>query len=250
MAYKKQVAWPKPFGSGLLPIGKFGLEYTVVIADVPLYEYSREVWEISDTFPGIESGGTTILSTSTEYTPGSLKVYADGVEIDFKESSSLGDHRDFTVSTNDIVGKSLYCEYVPKKLEEFLGDQRDRVRAIYQCETGLRVTTKLREVIEYMRKYIDSMSAALEIESPIWVGGVGNQNIGSYNNILPGLTPTSVKAHLAPIADAVKEFAKVLEGNGYPGVITLPEPEYSVEFLSAVQEALTQVDEGLEVILS
>ena len=251
MAYNKQVVWPKPFGSGVMPIGKYSVVYTVVVADIPLYEYSREVWDISDKFPGsISNTGKIVLSTSTSYESGTLKVYADGMEIEATDVRGLGTKGVFSVDAGAIAGKSLYCEYTPSSVDDYLGDQRDKLRAIYQVEAGIRTTTKMREIVEYARKYIDSMAAALQVESPLWKGGVGNQSIGAYNNIIPGLTPTSVEAHLVPIRDAIVNFTRILEGRGYSGVIAMPDAEYSIEFFNAMEQAITEIDAGLEVILN
>ncbi len=251
MEYSKIVNWPSPYTDNQkLPSGLYGMKYTYVEFDIPLFEYSRELWDLQRVYISNDSGqGDTVFYTSTPYRRQTLKVYANGVLIPVKEDTKAK-KRLLRVKNEYIEGKDIYCSYVPSANGEFLGDNKERLESMYGLIANVKYSTKVREVLHLSRKYIDYMAAALDIEPPLWVGGANNQNIGVYDNLLPKLTPVDVSLHLEPINGMINKFSNFLLGRGITEITAIPKAEYTIEYLESLQKSLIDIDDGLYKVLN
>ena len=251
MAYSKIVIWPSPYlDNQKLPPGSYGMRYTYVDVDVPLFEYSRDLWDLQRVFIAVETGDDDVVFyTATPYRRNTLKVFADGQPIPFKEDTKTK-KKLVRVKIQDIENKDLYCSYVPFTQGEFLGDNKDRLEGVYGVIANVRYSTKVREVLHLGRQYIDYIAAAIDIEPPLWVGGANNQNIGSTDNLLPKLTPIDIDLHLVPINQMVDKFTNFLINRGVLEITALPEPAYTIEYMEAMQKALIDIDAGMYKVLN
>jgi hypothetical protein len=113
MAYSKVVIWPAPFDTQKLPAGRYGMKYTYVECDIPQFEFSRELWELSNVFIGFgENQEETVFYTSTYYRKATLKAFANGIEIPALEDTKRK-KRVVKLKTADIQNKDIYFKYVP-----------------------------------------------------------------------------------------------------------------------------------------
>lgn len=251
MAYSKLVIWPSPYSdTQKLPPGSYGMRYTYIDFDIPLFEYSRELWDLQRVFIAIETGDDDVIFyTSTAYRRKTLKVFANGVPIPFKEDSKTK-KKLVRVKIQDIQNKDLYCSYVPSANGEFLGDNKERIEGMYGVVANVKYSTKVREILHLARQYVDYMAAAIDIEPPLWIGGANNQNIGNSDNLLPKLTPIDIELHLEPLSKMINEFTNFLINRGVLEITALPVPQFTIEYMEAMQKALIDIDAGLYKVLN
>jgi hypothetical protein len=249
MAYSKVVIWPAPFDTQKLPAGRYGMKYTYVECDIPQFEFSRELWELSNVFIGFgENQEETVFYTSTYYRKATLKAFANGIEIPALEDTKRK-KRVVKLKTADIQNKDIYFKYVPGEFGESIGDQKDRLEGLYGIRCTVRYNSSLRENLHLARDYINHMAEAIEVEPPLWVGGIGNQDVGEINNILPKLTPIEVDLHLKPLKAMTDLFSKFLLSRNYSDIGAVPEPAYTIEYMEAIQRILIELDNGFKKVL-
>jgi hypothetical protein len=121
---------------------------------------------------------------------------------------------------------------------------------MYGIIANVRYSTKIREILHLARQYIEYISRAIDIESPLWIGGANNQNIGNADNLMPKLTPIDVELHLVPISQMIDKFTKFLINRGILEITALPKPAYTVEYIEAMQKALIDIDDGMYKVLN
>ena len=94
------------------------------------------------------------------------------------------------------------------------------------------------------------MAAAIDVEPPLWIGGANNQNIGNSDNLLPKLTPIDIELHLEPISKMIDQFTNFLINRGVLEITALPAPQFTIEYMEAMQKALIDIDAGLYEVLN
>lgn len=248
MAYNRTFVWPSPDTGKMMPLDKYGLTYTFVECDVPQMDFSRELWEVSPILTGFEENEFITFYTSTFYKKGSLKVFCNGELVPVIEDTRREKNL-FKVKSTDANGKDMYCQYVPSKFTEFLGDQRERVRSLYSVTCTKKHSPFLRETIHLARNYINRACEALDIERPLWVGGIANQEIGVADNLFPKFTPIDLELHLRPIENALRMLSKYVIAKGYNNIGSLSKASFSINFLEDVQRVLIEIDKGLKAVL-
>jgi hypothetical protein len=249
MAYSKIVIWPAPFDSQRLPEGRYGMKYTYVECDIPQFEFSRDLWSLDNVFVSFDDvEKETIFYTSTYYRKNTLKAFANGLPISVIEDTKRN-KRLVKLRTDDISNKDLYFQYVPSRFNESIGDQKERLEGLYGINCTVRYNSSLREIIHLSRKYIEHMADAIGIEAPLWIGGIGNQDTGESDSLLPKLTPIDINLHLKPLKVMTDIFSKFLLSRNYSDIGAIPSPEYTIEFLEGMQRILIELDKGFKKVL-
>lgn len=250
MAYSKIVVWPSPYDTQKLPSGKYGMSYTYVECDIPLFEFSRQLWTLSPLFSGFDqSQEDAIFYTSTFYRKTTLKLFANGIEVPILEDTRRNKNL-IRVKAHYVQGKDLYCQYIPAKVGELLGDQRDRLSGLYGIKCEVRYSPKIREVLQLSRQYINHMAKAIDVEPPLWVGGIGNQDLGDTDNLIPKLTPIDLTLHLKPIKLMTDIFSRFLIGRNYTDIGSIGDPKFTLSYIEGVQRILIEIDEGFKKVLA
>lgn len=250
MAYSKIVIWPSPFDEQKLPSGVYGMSYTYVECDVPLYEFSRELWTLSPVFGGFDlSQDDSIFYTSTYYRKNSLKLFANGQQVQVTEDTRRNKNV-IRVDANLVRGKDLYCKYIPSRFNESIGDQKERLDGLYGIKSQVRYSSKIREVLQLSRQYVNHMAKAIDVEPPLWVGGIGNQDLGDTDNLIPKLTPIDITLHLKPIKEMTDIFSRFLISRGYTNIGAIGTPAFSLEYIEGVQRILIELDSGFKKVLN
>lgn len=248
MAYTKQVVWYYPYSNTeFMPIGQYGLSYTKILVDVPLYNLKRDVWKHTDTLDiGLFTEGTvTTLQTSTSYLAGTLEVLVNGVPITFQEDTRKT-KRNFKVITTAVQNKYVQCSYIPGDLKRSLGNNKKSLEKVFGVKAGIKYSNQLRNTLILMRRYVSAFSIEMGIRPPIWFGGSNNFEVGAPENLLPFVTPASVELHLQPIEDKVEEIRTLLFGEGFSGISPLVETAYNLSYLESLQKVITEIDAMLE----
>lgn len=247
MAYSKFVTWNNPKDAGVLPIGRFGLTYTRVIVDLPYYQGSRQYWADHDVF--VNSNGDSIidLQTSIPYDPASIKVYIDGKAVAFTKTIGAS-QRDFSVQGSALDGKAIHCEYIPRNIALYLGDQRNQLEKVYGVVCSVESSVQIRDTIQTIRKHIITFCDRLDIQKPLWYGGFANKDVGAYNNLVAGITEASVALHLREIQDIFENVIITVNNMAGKTIAYSKTPAFTISYLEFVQEALTLADAALEEV--
>lgn len=249
MAYTKQVVWYYPYSNtDFMPLGKYGLSYTKILVDVPLYNLKREVWKHTDTLDiGLFTEGTfTTLQTSASYLGGTLEVLVNGSPITFQPDTRKN-KRNFKVVTTAVQNKYVQCSYIPGDLSKALGDNKKSLEKVYGVKAGIKYSNQLRNTLILMRKYVSAFCIEMEVRPPIWFGGSNNFEVGAPDNLLPYVTPASIELHLQPIEDKLEEIRTLLFGEGFTGISPLTDINFGLAYLESLQKAITEIDGILEV---
>jgi len=248
MAYSKVVIWDSPYLEQKLPYGYYGVRYTKVMVDIPLYENSRSIWTENSAFPdmGTQQGQLLEFETSLKYQHGTLVVWSNGEKCTTVTENNRNASRKFTIHPSDVIGYNIYCEYLPQNIDDALGDNSAALEKLYNVVAVVHSSTKLRDYIHMTRQYINILSTALNIEPPSWYGGKENSDIGEAMTLVPNVTPTSISLHLETIYNKVLEFISILKSLGYRNFTTPSTPEYTYEFIESIQKSLIEIDTAVE----
>ena len=200
MAYNKFVIWDDPSNPGTLPLGRFGLQYTKVIVDIPYYQNSRDYWKTHDVFENTDNQQQVTFFTSIPYEPSSLKLYANENEVAITKVVGAT-QREFSVQASLIDGKMIYCSYIPRALSRYLGNLKRQNENVYGVICSVETSVKIRDAIQTMRKHIITFCDRLGIQKPLWYGGFANKDVGAFNNLVAGITESSLVLHLQEIQE-------------------------------------------------
>lgn len=246
-SYKKQVVWYNPFNDQFMPIGNYGMQYTKIVLDVPLVNLTREIWEFSETYLGVQlnpsSTEDVTMYPSVPYESGTLEAFANGQSIDVQEFAG---QKSFDLKLSQIQGKYLYIAYVPKDPGRFLGNNTQNLKEVYGLEASVYYSTRLRNTIELARTYVNRMLILVGGRPYLWRGGPANTELGS---VQPKITETNAELHLLTLKDAITELSNRIIALGGSNISNFTkQPEYSVDFIEEVQKILTQCDAAAEIL--
>jgi len=246
-SYNRQVVWKSPFIDHFLPLGSYGMQYTKVAIDIPLENMRHEIWDITDTlFVGeADTDQYITFQTTLPYFSGTLEVYADGELADYTESRRRI-KRSFELDKQKAKNKHMWMTYIPNSLSYAIGNNKQRLEDVYGIKCAVLYSNKLRETIKLARKYVSSISTYLGIEPPLWIGGRGNTERSTEDNLLPTLTPISAELHLVPINEHIVIIQDTLIGEGYQNIPLLLDAEFSIEYFEQLQIVLNTIDEIME----
>jgi hypothetical protein len=245
MAYSKFVIWDNPANAGTLALGTFGLKYTRVIVDLPYYQGSRNYWKTHDVFTNSDNQQQVTLQTSIPYDPTSIKLYADGVSVAITKVVGAS-QREVAVQGSLIDGKMLYFSYIPKAVELYMGDKKDDNERVYGILCDVESSLKLRDAVQTIRKHIITFCDILNIQKPLWYGGFANKDVGAYNNLIAGVTETSIDLHLGEI-QAIFENVIIAVNNLTGKTIAYTKtPAFTISYLEFLQEGLTLADAAMK----
>ena len=247
MAYSKFVTWNNPKDAGILPIGRFGLTYTRVIVDLPYYQGSRDYWVDHDVFLNSNADPVIDLQTSIPYDPATIKVYVDGKSVAFTKTIGAS-QRDFSIQGSVLDGKAIYCEYIPRDIALYLGDQQEQIEKVYGVVCSVESSVQLRDTIQTIRKHIITFCDRLDIQKPLWYGGFANKDVGAYNNLVAGITESSIPLHLQEIQDIFETVMITVNNMAGKTIAYSRTPAFTISYLEFIQEALTLADAALEEV--
>ena len=243
MAYSSIVIWKNPYTGQNANTGQYSVSYTKVITDIPTLDKTHDYWV---TNPVANFGPSLDISffSAIHYTRYSLKAYANGVEVPVIEGTQQRNET-FKINSDDINGTYVHISYIPYDDIYYIGDTVDKLYQLFTIKSSVKQNINVRSFVHNSRFYINYIKSFLDLEPPLWVGGIGNMENNVYNNIISSLTPTSIELHLQEINDNISEIIYNLP-DSIKSLCLFPDgPEYSSSYIESVQRSITSIDSAL-----
>jgi hypothetical protein len=216
--------------------------YTVVKSEVPLiYTGDNDTYWNSATvnMTKLNQAGGNIFAARHAYNVSTFKAYLNGVEV---SDISHGAYNTFIIPTSNADGY-LFISYTPSTSSEYIGNTVSTLNGA-SVRSKYVIPQISKQEIQRCRQAINNLQKHVEFAYSPWIGGTGNTERSSYDNIIPGKTEVYLD-HILEMREALVSLNNKINSNGVE-TITLSDVAddsyFRVEYLEEIRKAINDLE--------